>query len=57
MEYPDGSELYQCEFCGYVTNWDDIPTARDITGEIVKVCENCNEGESYGRYDPAKAIV
>ena len=47
----DDSNLAQCEFCGYVTDRDDIPTANDPYSDgTVTVCPECNEGESFVRY-------
>jgi hypothetical protein len=55
MEYtvPDDSNLAQCEWCGWVVDWDEVPRARDLSGEIVTCCEECNEGESFVNY-PSK---
>ena len=55
----DDSNLAQCEFCGYVTDWDDVPTAGDpcCSDGTVTVCPDCDEGESFSNYDPAKAII
>ena len=55
----DDSNLVQCEFCGYVTDRDDVPTASDpcCSDGTVTVCPECNEGESFLRYDSAKAII
>jgi len=55
----DDSNLVQCEFCGYVTDRDDVPTASDpcCSDGTVTVCPECDEGESFSRYDSAKAII
>ena len=55
----DDSNLVQCEFCGYVTDDDDVPTASDpcCSDGTVTVCPECCEGESFSRYDPAKAVI
>jgi NAD-dependent SIR2 family protein deacetylase len=55
----DDSNLVQCEYCGYVTDSDDVPTANDpcCSDGTVTVCPECDEGESFLRYDPAKAII
>ena len=55
----DDSNLAQCMYCNYVTDWDDIPTAGDpcCSDGTVTVCPECNEGESFSSYDPAKAII
>jgi len=50
---PDDSNLAQCEYCGWVVDWDEVPRARDLSGEIVTCCEECNEGESFVNY-PSK---
>ena len=50
---PDDSNLAQCEWCGWVVDWDEVPHARDLSGEIVTCCEECNEGESFVNY-PSK---
>jgi len=49
----------QCEFCGYVTDRDDVPTANDpcCSDGTVTVCPECDEGESFSRYDSTKAII
>lgn len=54
----DDSNLAQCEFCGYVTYWDDVPTVNyPCSDDKVTCCPDCNEGESFSSYDPAKAII
>ena len=53
LMYPDDSNLAQCEWCGWVVDWDDVPRARDLSDEIVTCCDNCNEGESFVNY-PSK---
>jgi hypothetical protein len=54
----DDSNLAQCEFCGYVTDWDDVPEVNDTWSDgKVTCCPECNEGESFSSYDPAKAII
>jgi hypothetical protein len=56
MEYKvtDDSNLVQCEYCGYVCDRDEVPTANDPWSDgTVTVCPECNEGESFLSY-PAK---
>lgn len=57
MEYIGDSNLAQCEFCGYVIDKDEIPTANDpfCSDGTVTVCPECNEGESFINYDPERA--
>ena len=59
MENTDDSNLAQCEFCGYVTDKDEIPTANDpfCSDGTVTVCPECNEGESFVNYDPDKVVA
>ena len=43
-----------CEYCGYVCDRDEVPTANDPWSDgTVTVCPECNEGESFLSY-PAK---
>ncbi len=58
MEYKetDDSNLAECEFCGYIEDWDEIPTAADpfcIDGTVTR-CPGCNNGESFRDYQPEK---
>jgi hypothetical protein len=50
----DDSNLAQCEYCGWVVDWQEVPHARDLSGEIVTCCEECNEGESFVNYPSSK---
>ena len=57
MEYKetDDSNLAECEYCGFVDDWDEIPTANDPWSDgTVTVCPECNEGESFLSYEPKK---
>jgi len=58
MEYtvPDDSNLARSEYCGWVVDWDEVAYARDLSGEIVTCCEECNEGESFVNY-PSKRFA
>ncbi len=52
--FPDDSDLAQCEWCGYITSWDDMEYANDPTvsdGSVTR-CPACNEGESFKNYKP-----
>lgn len=51
MEYIDDSNLAQCEYCGYVTDRDDIEYVNDpyCSDGTVSRCPECNEGESFVR--------
>ncbi len=52
----DDSNLAQCEYCGYVCDWDDVDHARDpYSDEIITCCAECNEGESFVNY-PSKRV-
>jgi hypothetical protein len=52
----DDTNLGQCEFCGYVCDWNEIPTANDPWSDgTVTCCPECNEGESFLRYDVERA--
>ncbi len=54
MEYKvtDDSNLVQCEYCGYISDLDEVPTARDPWSDgTVTVCPKCNEGESFRNYE------
>jgi hypothetical protein len=55
----DDSNLAQCQCCGYVMDWDDVPTGNDpYSGESgLQYCPECNEAEQIEGYDPAKAII
>jgi hypothetical protein len=55
----DDSNLAQCECCGYVMDYDDVPTGSDpFSGEVgLEYCPECNNGGCIGDYDPAKAII
>jgi hypothetical protein len=52
----DDSNLAECEYCGYVEDWNEIPTANDpwCSDGTVTVCPECNEGESFRDYQPEK---
>jgi hypothetical protein len=51
-DHPDDSRLAQCQYCGYVEDWDEIPTANDpcCSDGTVTVCPECDEGESFRNY-------
>jgi hypothetical protein len=55
----DDSNLAQCECCGYVMDYDEVPSGTDpYSGESgLEYCPECNEGGCIGDYDPAKAII
>jgi uncharacterized protein (DUF983 family) len=47
----EGMAVGRCQFCGYLCEWDEIPTAGDPTSDgTVQCCPECNEGESFDRY-------
>jgi hypothetical protein len=48
----EGLAVGRCEFCGYICEWEEIPTAGDPTCSdgTVQCCPECNEGESFDRY-------
>ena len=47
----EGMAVGRCQFCGYLCEWDEIPTAGDPTSDgTVQCCPECNEGESFTRY-------
>lgn len=50
------ADLRQCEYCGYITHKDEIPTGRDpFSGEAgLAYCPECNEGEPFKKYEPKK---
>lgn len=52
----DDSNLAECEYCGFVEDWNEIPTANDpwCSDGTVTVCPKCNEGESFRDYQPEK---
>jgi hypothetical protein len=51
MTYTEKPNLAQCEWCGYVCNWDDVERGRDpFSGEIITFCIECNEGEPFVSY-------
>ncbi len=51
----DDSNLVQCEYCGYICDRDEVPTANDPWSDgTVTVCPECNEGESFLSYEPKK---
>lgn len=58
MEYKetDDSNLAECEYCGFVEDWNEIPTVNDpwCSDGTVTVCPKCNEGESFRDYQPEK---
>jgi len=48
----------RCQFCGYICEWDEIPTANDPTSDgTVQCCPECNEGESFDLYVLAERKV
>lgn len=54
----DDSNLAQCEYCGYVTDWDEVEYVNDPWSDgKVTLCPKCCEGESFNSYDPAKAVI
>jgi hypothetical protein len=53
----EGLEVGRCQFCGYICEWDEIPTAADPTSDgTVQCCPECNEGESFDKYFLAKGL-
>jgi hypothetical protein len=53
-----GMEVGRCTFCGYICEWDEIPTAGDPTSDgTVQCCPECNEGESFDLYVLAERKV
>lgn len=54
----EGLAVGRCEFCGYICEWDEIPTAGDPTCSdgTVQCCPECNEGESFDKYFLAKGL-
>ncbi len=59
MNEIDDSNLAQCEFCGYIEDWDEIPTANDpwCSDGRVTVCPECNNGESFKDYEVKNYII
>lgn len=53
----DDSDLAQCQWCGYVTEWDEVPRCNDANDELIQYCPECDVGEPFVGYDPAKAII
>lgn len=52
----DDSNLVQCEYCDYITDWDDVEYVNDpycSDGKITR-CPECNNGESFITYKPKK---
>jgi hypothetical protein len=54
----EGLAVGRCEFCGYICEWDEIPTAGDPTCSdgTVQCWPECNEGESFDKYFLAKGL-
>lgn len=54
----DDNNLAQCEYCGYVTDWDEVEYVNDPWSDgKVTLCPKCCEGESFNSYDPAKSVI
>ena len=48
----EGMAVGRCQYCGYICEWAEIPTAGDPTCSdgTVQCCPECDEGESFARY-------
>ncbi len=61
---PDDSNLAQCEDCGYIMDWDDVPrtTVSYVFNDpwcsdgTVTCCPECNQGESFSSYKPKQSL-
>lgn len=56
---PDDSNLAQCEYCGFIDDWDEIPMVNDnpwCSDGKVHCCPECNQGESFTSYKPEPSL-
>ena len=51
----DDTNLAQCEYCGYVTDWEDVEYVNDhwSDGTLTR-CPDCNHGDSFNNYEVKK---
>jgi hypothetical protein len=51
----DDSNLAQCDYCGFVEDWDEIPNVSDPWSDgTVTCCPECNQGETFTSYKAEK---
>jgi hypothetical protein len=54
----DDSNLAQCDKCGFVDYWDEIPKGYcSFAEESLYQCPQCAGVDWFSDYDPAKAVI
>ena len=54
---PDDSNLAQCEDCGYIMDWDDVPRTivSYVFNDPIEYCPECHSCDCIASYKPEKS--
>jgi hypothetical protein len=51
----DDTNLAQCEYCGYITDWKNVEYVNDTWSDSTLTrCPDCNHGDSFNNYEVKK---
>lgn len=55
---PDDSNLAQCEDCGYILDWDDVPrtTVSYVFNDPIEYCPECHSCDCIASYKPERSL-